>query len=91
MYWLICRASVASGVDGGARIELEEDMTDENSDRPGLKELKEEADAVIEAAVQNGLVDPNVKLGDLIKLGKGGKSTTLGYVAAWDRYVAVVK
>ena len=52
---------------------------------------KEEADAAIEAALANGLISPDVKLGDLIKLGKGNKATTLGYVAAWDKYVAVVK
>ena len=55
------------------------------------KTSKEEADAAIDAALEAGLVDPNSKLGDLIKLGKNSKSTTLGYVAAWDRYVAVIK
>ena len=66
-------------------------MDDDKPTKEEQTSMKEEADAAIEAAVANGLISPDIKLGELIKLGKGNKATTLGYVAAWDKYVAVVK
>lgn len=52
---------------------------------------KADADAAIHAAMESGLISPETKLGDLVKLGSNSKVGTLGYVAAWDRYAVVVK
>ena len=52
---------------------------------------KVEADAAIQAAIGAGLINPEMKLSELLKVGANTKIGTLGYVAAWERYALVVK
>ena len=52
---------------------------------------KAEADAAISAAIRAGLINPDMKFGELLKVGADAKIGTLGYVAAWERYALIVK
>lgn len=51
----------------------------------------EDIHRIVQAAVDAGFINPNVTIGDVVKLASGVKAENLAYACGLDRYVGLIR